>query len=81
MNFDPQTLRPSPTPLTAEDIEPGYPAQDSTRTASAALAHADTENLARAQRLNYIFRRVSGQANSSTQALQSALSRYRGVAP
>lgn len=81
MNFDPQTLRPSPTPLTAEDIEPGYPAQDSIRTASAALARADIENLARAQRLNYIFRRVSGQANSSTQALQSALSRYRGVAP
>lgn len=81
MNFNPQTLSPSPTPPTAQDMEPSYPVQDSIQTASAALASTEIENLARAQRLDYIFRRVSGHANSSTQALQSALRRYRGVAP
>lgn len=59
--------------------------QDACKTtqtnSSPAADHPDTTRMQRAQRLDYIFRRVNGQANSSTETLQRAVRIYRGVAP
>lgn len=54
---------------------------ETTPAHSSPAEHADTAPMQRAQRLDYIFRRVNGQANSSTEALQRAVRIYRGIAP
>ncbi|PTT19403.1 hypothetical protein DBR12_12375 [Acidovorax sp. HMWF029] len=54
---------------------------ETTPAHSSPAEHPDTAPMQLAQRLDYIFRRVNGQANSSTEALQRAVRIYRGVAP
>lgn len=54
---------------------------ETTPANSSPSEHPDTAPMQLAQRLDYIFRRVNGQANSSTEALQRAVRIYRGIAP